>query len=107
MQNNSVQQIKGCFHCPLQKKAISNINLLFPGDGILRCRGRLENTDLQKEKKYPMLFPKGERFIDLMIQHTHCKELYRGVSQSLSQIRCIYWIPQGRVAVRQVLQNSL
>ena len=81
------------------------LGIFIGDDGILRCKGRLENTDLSEGAKFPILLPRGERFTDLLIQHIHCKQLHCGVSQTLSEIRYNYWIPQGRAAVRQVIRN--
>ena len=79
------------------------LGLFADDDGILRCRGRFENTELSEGAKFPILLPRGERFTELLIQHIHCKQLHSGVSQTLSQIRYNNWIPHGRAAVRQVL----
>ena len=48
-------------------------------NGVLRFRGRLENTDLSEGAKFLIHFPRGEKFADHLIQHIHCKQLHCGV----------------------------
>ena len=73
--------------------------------GLLRCCGRLENTELGENARHPILLPKHHRYTDLVIKRYHESSLHTGVSQTLSLIRQRYWIPQGRSCVRRVLQS--
>ena len=76
-------------------------------DGLLRCRGRLQNLDFTEGARCPILLPKNDMLTSLIVQNTHRKLLHSGVSQTLSRIRYTYWIPQGHAIVRTVLQNCL
>jgi hypothetical protein len=51
------------------------------------------------------LLPKNERYTHLLIEKVHKRLLHCGVSQTLSEIRQHYWIPQGRAVVRKVLAS--
>lgn len=76
-------------------------------DGLLRCRGRLQNLDFTEGARCPILLPKNDMLTSLIVQNTHRKLLHSGVSQTLSRIRYTYWIPQRRAIVRTVLRNCL
>ena len=76
-------------------------------DGVLRCKGRIEHADLTESARRPVLLPKHERFTHLVVESIHKQNLHCGVSQTLSQIRYKYWIPQGRSVVRSVLGSCL
>ena len=76
-------------------------------DGVLRCKGRIEHADLTESARRPVLLPKHERFTHLVVDTVHKRNLHIGVSQTLSQIRYKYWIPQGRSAVRSTLHSCL
>lgn len=72
-------------------------------NGILRCRGRLENAGIPESAKQPILLPKHNRYTDLVIDMYHRKALHTGIAQTLSLIRQKYWILHGRSAVGKVL----
>ena len=73
-------------------------------DGLLRCHGRLGNSDLDETAKQPLLLPKADRFTELLIDNIHKRMLHSGVAQTLAQIRSKYWIPSGRSVVQRVLR---
>ena len=81
------------------------LNLQVDTNGLLRCQGRLENTELSQAAKYPKLLPKDTHFTRLIIEDTHCRILHSGVSQTLATVRQQYWIPQGQAIVKRVLKD--
>ena len=90
----------------LNKKAQQNqLNLKFDKNGIIRCHGRLNNALLPEETITPVILPKGETFVRLMIEDHHKKHCHAGVNHTLSQIRNKYWIPKGRAEVKFVLRR--
>lgn len=74
-------------------------------DGLLRCGGRLDNTDWSTEQKHPILLPKCHELTDKIINEIHRKNFHVGVSHTLSLIRRKYWIPHGRRHVQKVLKR--
>ena len=44
-------------------------------DGLLRCHGRLGNSDLDETAKQPLLLPKADRFTELLIDNIHKKNV--------------------------------
>ena len=75
--------------------------------GLLRCKGRLDNSDLTEGARRPALLPTKENFTRLMIERIHKQNFHAGASQTLSQIRNSFWIPKGRACVRQVIQSCM
>ena len=75
--------------------------------GILRCGGRLTNSELGIEAKFPILLPKSDPFTMRVIQETHERYLHCGVSQTLAMVRRKYWICQGRRTISTVLAKCL
>ena len=55
--------------------------------GLMRCQGRLENSDLTESARCPILLPKNDRFTILVIEEVHAKCQHCGVSQTLSILR--------------------
>lgn len=97
-------------YCAILECKPNNLRQLgiFKGeDGLLRCRGRLENADISEAARLPILLSRGEDLTHLIIENVHKEQFHSGVSQMLSKLRHKYWIPQGRSTVRQVLRRCL
>jgi len=75
--------------------------------GLLRCHGRLNNANVSDDTKYPKLLTKFECFTVLLINEVHQRLIHAGVSHTLSQIREEFWIPKGRIQVRNVISTCL
>ena len=60
------------------------LNLQLDGDGVIRCHGRYENTNLSLEVKYPKLLLGGEYYTSLVIRDYHKRAFHAGVSQTLA-----------------------
>ena len=55
--------------------------------GILRCRGRLENSDLDVESQQPIILAKDYKLTQLLIEEFHKKVHHRGVRATLGEPR--------------------
>ena len=75
--------------------------------GILRCRGRLGNSDLDFEARTPIILPKQHRLTELIIVHCHDKVLHSGVRATLAELRAKYWVPKGRQVVKKAVSNCV
>mgnify|MGYP002804001587 CR=1 FL=1 len=75
-------------------------------EGILRCTGRLGNSDLDLDGKQPILLPKQHRFTRLVIEACHEKMHHSGVRSTLAELRSKFWVPKGRQIVKKVLSGS-
>jgi len=84
---------------------VLQLNLQLDSKGLLRCHGRFGNAEITQGAKLLKLLPKDEYFTQLVINDVHIKILHSGVSQTLSAIRQVYWIPHGWAAVKKVLSN--
>ena len=62
--------------------AKNRLNLKLDEDGIIRCYGRMTNTNLPQETITPILLPWKEKFIELMIEECHERLLHAGVSHT-------------------------
>ena len=96
-----IRSIKMNKKCNLKEQ----LNLIIDEHGLLRCRGRYENTELTQGARCPKLLPTVEYYTRLIIEDKHNKAMHSGVSQTLAQTRMEYWIPQGSSQVKKVVKN--
>ena len=83
---------------------VQQLNLFLDDSGIIRCKGRLGNSELTHQARFPALLPRSHPATNLIIVDCHRKVLHGGVAHTLSRVRYQFWIPQGRAAVKQVLR---
>ncbi|XP_052739599.1 uncharacterized protein LOC128198522 [Bicyclus anynana] len=82
-----------------------NLGLFLDIDGILRCRGRMKNTNWSFDKRYPILLPQDSDLTNTLITKTHNENYHVGANHTLSIIRESYWIPQGKRQVQKILRK--
>ena len=74
-------------------------------DGILRCQGRLLNSDLEDECRKPIILPREHQFTRLIIRDSHVRVHHGGVRATLADVRSRFWIPKGRQYVKRLLNK--
>ena len=72
-------------------------------EGILRCQGRLKNSDLEFDNRYPIILPKEHRLTELIVRKCHEEVHHSGVSATLCRLRTKYWVVRGRQMVKRIL----
>lgn len=104
--NCSFQEQVSCIQTGRQNKLVKQLGL-FIEDDIIRCKGRIGDSDLQYNEKFPILLPKGSYFTSLIIESVHRKLLHAGARHTLSELRSNYWIPNGRSTVQKILKRCV
>jgi len=74
-------------------------------EGMLICRGRLGNSDLDFSAKYPLILPKNHPFTDLVIADCHLRVHHNKLRCTLAELRSRYWVPSGRQQVKKVVNR--
>ena len=80
---------------------------LFLEGGVWRCRGRLGNSNIPYNTKYPMLLAKSHYLAVLIVQDAHKRVMHNGIKETLTEIRSRYWIMKGRQFVRQIIHKCV
>ena len=73
-------------------------------NGIIRVKGRLENSHLSFETKHPMIIPKGS-FAKMLIVFQHDFLKHAGVDTLVSTLREEYWIVSCRRIAKTVCKE--
>ena len=84
---------------------IQTFNLFFDDNGLLRCRTRLQNVQLNAVEKNPVLIPTHTSYADLIIKESHHKVFHSGIAQTLRHLRTKYWVPRARQKTKSLIRK--
>ena len=70
-------------------------------DGLLRVRGRLQQSELSHEERHPILLPRG-RVAELLVRDQHRLMSHCGVSTLITAVRAAYWVVGLRCLAKRV-----
>jgi hypothetical protein len=83
--------------------ALLNLKLFLDKLGLIRCRGRLANSDLPQQSREPILLPRDSWFTTLVFRFCHISLGHAGPDQTLSRVRFDYWIHRGKSVAKQIV----
>ncbi|XP_052743984.1 uncharacterized protein LOC128199256 [Bicyclus anynana] len=70
-------------------------------NGILRVGGRISaSSEISFDHKHPVLLPRKDHIVNLIIDHVHSMSCHAGPQLTLSLLRKKYWILSARTVVR-------
>lgn len=75
---------------------------LVENDGIIRCVGRLSNSDLEFEARQPILLPKASKLMNLVVEDCHKRVHHLGVRRTFLELRSRFWVPKGLQVVKKI-----
>ena len=75
-------------------------------DGLLRVRGRLQQSELSHEEKHPILLPKG-RVAELLVRDQHRLMSHCGVSTLITAVRAAYFVVGLRCLAKRVKRSCV
>ena len=76
-------------------------------NGVLVCKGRLENADLSLESKHPVFLPKEHRLTELIVRDCHERVFHSLVRATLAELRARFWVTKARQFVKKILHSCL
>ena len=74
---------------------------------LLHCGRRIHNAPLSETAKCPLLIPPRHPLTSLIIIDTHRKLHHSGVSNTVTALCQVYWIPAIRWCVRKLLHRCV
>ena len=74
-------------------------------NGFLRVTGRLQESELTAQEKYPLILPSKHRYTKLAILDLHENLCHAGIQQTMFALRSRFWVPRSRQTVRQVIHD--
>ena len=83
------------------------LSLFRDEEGILRLKGRLDNSHLSYDAKHPILLNKDSYFTTLVIRHAHHKVKHMRMKSTLNEIRQRFWICSGKRTVNSAIKGCV
>ena len=81
-----------------------SLNLKIEENGVVRSYSRLKNARIPFDTKTPILINREHKLAEMLVHYMHQKVLHRGVKQTLTELRGLYWIIRGRSFVKRLLK---
>ncbi|XP_072403244.1 uncharacterized protein [Diabrotica undecimpunctata] len=91
----------------LSNKCLLPLNPFLDENEILRVGGRLRNSDVTFDQRYPLLLPSKNRIVRLILHREHVRLCHSGPQNTLSQIRLKYWPLNGLREVKKVTHQCM
>ncbi|XP_063623090.1 uncharacterized protein LOC134795191 [Cydia splendana] len=80
--------------------ALQKLKPFMDKDGLIRVGGRLSNADLEYTQKHPIVLPRRDHVVNLIVDYFHRKHLHAGPEALMSILRLQYWILSARRVIR-------
>ena len=90
--------------CP---QLVDQFSLFVDNDQLLKCRGRINNSQFPISSKNPILLPSRHPFVTLLIRKTHELSKHSGVNQTLTTLRERFWVLRGRQVTRNIIRSCV
>jgi len=87
---------------------LSQLSPFLDDQGLMRVKGRLKNAlQLSMSQRTPIILPKAHPLTILVIRNAHHNTLHGGVQLTLSTIHQVFWIVNGKQAVKRILRQCV
>lgn len=90
----------------VRNSPLSNLNPILE-DGLLRVGGRLAASDMDLERKQPIILPKDSSLVKLIVRTEHEKLLHGGVTAIMASLRMRFWIIGLRVLAKRAAKDCV
>ena len=87
--------------------SVHQLNVFVDYDGLLRCRGGIDNANVPYDVEFPYLIPKTHYFRKLVVIYAQVIVLHNGVKDTLNFVRSQYSIIEGRNFVKKIIHECL
>ncbi|VDL78269.1 unnamed protein product [Nippostrongylus brasiliensis] len=94
-------------HLPAAKQnELKQLKIRNDENGILRCQGRLGNSELPRNARYPIVLASKTHLARLVIHEAH-SPYHCGTSHTIAKVRERFWIPKIRQMTRTIIRQCV
>ena len=76
-------------------------------EGMVRCGGRLGNSELPFNTTFPVMLDPSHHLTTLIVWNCHEKTCHGGVKSTLAQLRSRFWLIKGRQTVKKIIHKCI
>ncbi|ODM87348.1 Pro-Pol polyprotein, partial [Orchesella cincta] len=87
--------------------SLKQLTPFIDSDGLLRASGRLTNSDLPYNQKFPIIIPHDNYLCKLIIHDAHLKLLHAGCQLLWSHLQQQYWITKAKSTIRNQIRKCI
>ncbi|XP_064625956.1 uncharacterized protein LOC135486787 [Lineus longissimus] len=92
---------------PSRPTIISQLGLVLDKKGTIRCGGRLTNSDVSSDRKYPILLPNQSYITTLIVRNAHHNVVHYGLGSTMAYLREKYWVTSMRSTVKKIIGHCV
>ncbi|KHJ87946.1 hypothetical protein OESDEN_12266 [Oesophagostomum dentatum] len=85
---------------------MQHLNIWADNCGLLRCFGRMGNSALEDETKYPLIVLQNSPLAERIIMDYHSKG-HPSISHTMALVRSRFWIPKLRAQVTRIVRRCI
>ncbi|XP_052892561.1 uncharacterized protein LOC128300513 [Anopheles moucheti] len=89
------------------KSPLSTLATYLDDHGLVRVKGRLDNSSLSDWTKHPIVIPKTHQLSELLVQHYHRKLLHAAPQLTAIALRQRFWVLGARTTIRKVCRECV
>ena len=104
--SKDIKCLQGKGEVPPESK-LKNLYPFLDDNGVLRVGGRLSNSQLEFNRKFPAILPKNHHLTSLIGETYHRKYLHIGPQGLLFMMRQKFWPLNGRNLCRKLVHNCV
>ncbi|XP_071580259.1 uncharacterized protein [Temnothorax nylanderi] len=91
----------------LRRSSILKMHPIIDEKGMFRVGGRLKHAILSRDERHPVILPRHSHLTNLIVDAYHRRALHGGVQLTLGLLRKRFWIPGGRMKMRQHIHRCV
>lgn len=91
----------------LKNRTLKSLNLFLDKNGIIRVGGRLEMSQLEYDRKHPILLSRKSFITNLLIADSHVKTMHGGPQAMLTYLRTKYWIIGVKLSIKAYFRKCV
>ncbi|XP_061707388.1 uncharacterized protein LOC133517655 [Cydia pomonella] len=95
--SDDIDKIKSKRYC---SPALQKLKPFLDKDGLIRVGGRLSNADMKYSQKHPIVLPRRDHVVNMIVDYFHRKHLHAGPESLMTILRLQYWILSARRVIR-------
>ena len=93
---------------PLKPKdSLLSLTPFLDQNNLLRVGGRLHNAYIPYDTKHPIILPKKDRFVDLLISFEHRNNFHIGANGLVAALRKKYWVVNAKTVCKRIIGKCL